>query len=544
MRIGNTALFAVGSVLMLSITQASAQSTVRGTVTDSAGKPIRGALIKILAGPKTISHYTDAAGKYEITGISEAKYTVSAEAFGFAPKSRKDVDTLPADFALTARWDISRLTSAEWESTLPDDRDTKMVISSCIGCHGLEKAGKMQSFTSAEWQAFLPRMTLGRMFAALPKSKIVGYSETLEKLFGPEAHPPTRERVTHMDIPDKALKATFREYRTPTFSMPHSIIADPKALIAWVAEYDYQSNNIARFDMEAETFEEYPVLTPNSLPHTPLITDDGRIWTPGNGANNLIVVDGKTRKLTEYSYEIPGAVAAQDTRRPTRVAGGHTLAADKQGNLWLSATNINTIWKFNIANEKFEAFDVFVPKEVPADSMAGYQMTPGEPPAPLVRSGSYDIATDSKGGIWYSQLWTGTLVHFDPATKINTPYRVPGLISIRGILIDREDNVWFGNFHGHRLAKFDASTKTIKQYKVPNPFATPYGFALDERRGLIWFADLNGNNITSFDPKTEKFVEYPIPTLNANPRFISLDIKGRIWFGEFTEGKIGVLDPG
>ena len=45
------------------------------------------------------------------------------------------------------------------------------------------------------------------------------------------------------------------------------------------------------------------------------------------------------------------------------------------------------------------------------------------------------------------------------------------------------------------------------------------------------------------DPKTEQFAEYPIPTRGAIPRFIDLDKYGRIWFGEWWTGKIGVMDP-
>ena len=54
---------------------------------------------------------------------------------------------------------------------------------------------------------------------------------------------------------------------------------------------------------------------------------------------------------------------------------------------------------------------------------------------------------------------------------------------------------------------------------------------------------MNGNHITRFDPKTKEFVEYPIPTPDASPRFISIDPMGRVWFGEFFAGKIGVVDP-
>jgi hypothetical protein len=51
--------------------------------------------------------------------------------------------------------------------------------------------------------------------------------------------------------------------------------------------------------------------------------------------------------------------------------------------------------------------------------------------------------------------------------------------------------------------------------------------------------------MTRFDPRTETFVECPFPSRNVNPRLgIGADPQGRIWFTEFMNGRIGVLDPG
>jgi virginiamycin B lyase len=80
-------------------------------------------------------------------------------------------------------------------------------------------------------------------------------------------------------------------------------------------------------------------------------------------------------------------------------------------------------------------------------------------------------------------------------------------------------------------------------YQPPTEKARPYGLVLDKKTGSIWYADFSGNNITRFDPKTEQFIEYPIPTHGAYPRFVGLDSKGRVWFGEWWNNKLGVLDP-
>src|ERR1019366_6839565 len=156
----------------------------------------------------------------------------------------------------------------------------------------------------------------------------------------------------------------------------------------------------------------------------------------------------------------------------------------------------------------------------------------------------YDVYTDSKDTVWFSEMALGQLVHFDPNTGETAQYKAPGAFNIRGILVDPQDNVWFSSYHNHQLGKLDPKSGKIKYYEVPAADSSPYGFVYNPKTGQLWFADQNANNITSFDPKTGKFVEYPIPTTNANPRFISIDAEGRIWFTESMRSKIGVLDPG
>ena len=64
-------------------------SVIRGVVTDPDGKPIAGALVKATdtGGIKSVSRYTSADGRYELT-VSPGQYGVVAEAFGFGPERR------------------------------------------------------------------------------------------------------------------------------------------------------------------------------------------------------------------------------------------------------------------------------------------------------------------------------------------------------------------------------------------------------------------------------------------------------------------------
>ena len=135
------------------------------------------------------------------------------------------------------------------------------------------------------------------------------------------------------------------------------------------------------------------------------------------------------------------------------------------------------------------------------------------------------------------------ITRIDTATGETKEYFPPDVPGIRGIAIDPHDNIWFADYYHHRLGMLDQKTGAFKMYQPPTRGAAIYGVVADPRNGYIWYADQAGNHISRFDPVTQAFAEYPIPTHGAIPRFIDLDKNGRVWFGEWWVGKIGVLDP-
>ena len=163
-------------------------------------------------------------------------------------------------------------------------------------------------------------MTRGRFpVAADPKqnpnttqAKFVALTEALGKYFGPDApfigpdsDPPTLEQIKHADLSDAALSATIREYEIPTpMPMAHSMSVDPVRRIAWWGEESQLANKVGRFNMDTETFTEYPAPTQNAHVHTGIVGKDGRYWVtlPGGGDSKIASVDPATGKLTEYKW--------------------------------------------------------------------------------------------------------------------------------------------------------------------------------------------------------------------------------------------------
>jgi streptogramin lyase len=394
--------------------------------------------------------------------------------------------------------------------------------------------------TSAEWQSFLPDMPAGKrpprnwspaeladLGAALEK-----YFGPDSKYFGPEAEPPTQEQVAHPAVAPAVLKATYREYTIPTGvqAIPHTIFLDHDSKTAWFSEIGLRANKVGRFDIASETFQEFPSPIEKSDPHSGVVGKDGRVWitlaTPGL---KIISVDPETNKIKLYE-------------NPEDKGTSHTMVVDKAGNLWISGHGTESaaaqVWSFNVQTEQFKGYKIPGPAQIPEGSRASWENY-----SKFIKYGTYHLGFDSKGMLWTSTLEIGMISRIDPATGEVKTYFPPDVPGIRGMAVDAHDNVWFADYYHHRLGKLDTKTGAFTMYQPPTRGSAAYGIVTDARTGYVWYADQAGNYITRFDPSTQEFAEYPIPTRGAIPRFIDLDKDGRVWFGEWWTGKIGVLDP-
>src|SRR5579864_6943700 len=91
-----TVLCATGSVF-------ASTFVINGVVTDSSGKPVRGAVVSAKSGIKTISRFSQKDGKYELA-VAAGTYNVTVEAYGFEVK-RMSVDsakTAETNFSLSS----------------------------------------------------------------------------------------------------------------------------------------------------------------------------------------------------------------------------------------------------------------------------------------------------------------------------------------------------------------------------------------------------------------------------------------------------------
>jgi len=151
------------AVPLLAVSLFGADASLRGVVTDTSGKPVRGAIVKATLGPKSVSRFTQADGRYEIA-VAAGIYQMSVDAYGYGVKFQTKDTAQPGDanFTLTPKWDATRLTGADMTPLVPDDAPGKLLKSACIECHDFSVVIRRRGMTSAEWQSFLPDMPAGK----------------------------------------------------------------------------------------------------------------------------------------------------------------------------------------------------------------------------------------------------------------------------------------------------------------------------------------------------------------------------------------------
>ena len=485
---------------------AASDGSISGVVTDDAGKPLRGASVIVNIDNMSVARYTDAMGRYQITGLKPGKYKIAATAWGYGSKTaEKDISgsTTDVTFSLKPNWNPLQISTAEYISAFGDEKEMRHVEATCTGCHNFSWIMRRRGQTAAEWEDFIPRMSPGDLFVTpatyMTPQQLKEISISLEKVFGPDSPLPTKDKVHHVEISDEALNATFRYFTPPTRNYAHSVSvgADGKP---WFTEFDNIANKVATFDLSTQQFHEYEIPTAKAMPHNPWVARNGQVWVTEAMANKLAVIDPETGKVTEFSAPVG--------------AGTHTLREDSAGDIWASGSKKSL--RFDPRTQKFDTYDI-----------AGY-----------------DLAVDSHNNGWSTNGPKGTIDRVDPKTGLIKRYPVPGATFMRGIEVDAQDNVWFGDVLGHRLGKLDPKTGEMTFYHPPTPNFSPYGIIVEKKTGRLWLADYLGANVTRFDPATGKFTEFPFPSRMQMIRFFAEDPQGRVWFTDFTNGKIGVLETG
>ena len=200
--------------------------------------------------------------------------------------------------------------------------------------------------------------------------------------------------------------------------------------------------------------------------------------------------------------------------------------------------------------------------------------------APTLGQRSRDPIEAPDGSIWWTGMYASLVGRLDPKTGTMKEYPLPPTARPHSIIPDADGNIWYTGNSNATLGKLDPKTGKITEYKTtasdphsavfhrngmlyftaqnariigrfspvtgettevstePNPYGIQMG-----SDGTLWVAFNGTNKIGAVNPDTLAIRYYEVPDATSRIRRLGLTRDGMVWYGNYTRGSIGRLDP-
>ncbi len=565
-------ILGVWLVLLLLATQASAQSaeqTLRGSVRDSEGTPVVGAMVSLRQDipfhERTV--FTDEEGAFESLVVADRPFSLRVRRIGWRDHRQADLNPLtteaaPAfDIVLERETDpealAAQLPSNRWFGLLlaeiEDESQREEFVRQCTYCHQQGSAATRKIRSDEEWQKLLSLMA--RMGGILSPELREQIPSLWRRAYDPEhavatlIGTPLEDPVATTPEP-QVLRAIVDEWALGhAASMQHDITVHPDGRIYSV---DMMQDQLYRFDPETEARDAFsvprgdlplggvfgavsgplpPYANAHVGPHSLQVAPDGAIWMTLALGSQLARFDTGSETWTIHDLE--------EGIYP------HTLRFDHQGRIWYTMAVSNHVGLLDsVSGEqttirlpatsfrqalalRLLPLGLWLSQYFDFSEMANGEGGGGGVQLPV----PYGIDVAPNGDIWFSQLNEHRIGRIDPKTleveMVETPFSAP-----RRLRFDSKGRLWIPGFSSGLISRFDPETREFKSYPLPiEPLGseTPYALNIHPETGHIWICGTNSDSLIRFDPEAEAFTIYPLPTRVTYTREIDFDEQGRVW---------------
>jgi streptogramin lyase len=517
------------------------RGAVQGVVTNAAGAPVSGAMVKLKNADKRLTFMviSQDGGRYEAKDLPVGKYTVQGVGGTFqsdlsAPVTVAVGQSAKSDVALkNARGPLlppawpQRIPEAQADKASKDfndlpNGDSKMLVAqTCTPCHDVQRIMVKRS-AEDEWSHIVARMRTRMAAANQPVAsdedtkKIVAYLSTNFK--------PIQPYDGNSRMPTELLSGKALKYRVVTYDLadhfaePHDVAADPQGN-AWVGE---RAGRVGRFDPRTLEFTEIrtppgPAAEDRQSLGNPQIDAHGIMWVPDGPNNRWLSFDTKTEKFIAYAWP----------RNMAGGAGGNSMTLHPDGTIWATGAN-KEVRMLDPGSATFKAY--------PSPSAKGS-------PAP----GAYGLAVAGDGSVWWAEDEADKMARVDPATGKVEEFKIPdvgGHAFPRRMNTDANGDLWVALWDASKLMKIDYKTKEMTVYTPPSKTGGNYSVVVDKKNGYIWVSEHQVDKIARFDPKTQEWVEFPLADAESDPRRIDVDPtnSNRIFFSGNIAGRVGFIE--
>jgi virginiamycin B lyase len=345
------------------------------------------------------------------------------------------------------------------------------------------------------------------------------------------------------------------------------------------------------FEKVSDFIVEYSIPFPCSQPVGITIDDTNKAWIAATWIGYILVFDPKINYFSDF-IEIPNW-------KTKGIFGSMVwgMDFDKNGDLWFTDQENNAIWRYFVDEKKFEMYKIPTRGAYPAslefdsegniwfseifgkkigslnpilaanntskgirefdfEDQVNHKITSMGPLSISKNNNNEVNANNNKDIIWFSAVdypYNGSILNYNITSKKFNVFQLTKDAGIPiSIIEDDKENLWINDHATSLFFEFNPKNGNIKKYSTSLPSTrnniSSLPYFNEYREGKIWFNIHEGNSIGYLDPKNNTMVEYHIPTRSkiwgntSNPLKFAIDNKGSIYFTEWTENKIGILN--
>ncbi len=283
-----------------------------------------------------------------------------------------------------------------------------------------------------------------------------------------------------------------------------------------------------------------------------VVDPEGYIWFLETREDKAVKINPHTLEMTEYYLP--------------RGSGPYSHAVDSKGIHWITAHGIEMLLEFDpkkltVKSHAAPTFGFLIHVNILPPNDTVFFSQPGsnrvvsyhekkgfrEYDLPTTAAGPSRIDFDSKGNVWFPQLYNDKITRLEPESGKMDHWDLPikhGTPSF--CRVDKEDAVWISLPMKDRILRFKDGQ--FRDYAIPTS-GSLVSTTVTDSEGFIWFTEggwrgsAGGNKIGRLDPKSGDVLEIALETPNAQPLGIVQDREGVMWFEMMNAGKVGRLGP-
>lgn len=539
----NFALLVVAS--MASAAWAADTGSVQGTVADSSGKGLRGAIVSAIDEDhqKSISVLTDNQGRFILDQLSPRTYELRARLVGFDDKFIDGIEVSAgnghkaAKFVMEPTKDLTaQRTGASLFAELKwDNEDHRMSFKmSCTYCHQVGTWGFRTPEEPVDWEVMITRMDgYGALHKDLKKTVVKQlvstYAEDAPKKWAKWTPPEAPKgkalalRVVEWDMGNKR-QCMIHDLELGKDGLAYAVDMANDALVS--LDPATGERKVYGLPGGKQPYSDEPM---KSGPHSLECDANGDIWITCAIAGQMAKFDVKTKEwLVVSSAPAPAK----------RGIYPHTLRVDKKGIVWYTDAGRGV---FSLdPNDKNSVISYKLPTR---DQAIGQGVGESRGVTP------YGIDVAPNGHIWYTKLNGNRVGRIRPeAPGGDAKEWIPPFVGPRRLQVAADGMVWVPGCGSGVFAKFDPSTEKWTVYDLPNKETQfPYALSVHPQTGDIWICGTTNDSMFRFIPKTEELIEYPMPSRVTYTREIEFGEDGSVWVcnsnwpNRHTERRLGSL---